>query len=105
MRLKTVTVSVCALLAGAAEAQVMDDRQVAAVEAFWAVQEDCQGGIPGTAEMEKACLLLEEARIEMIAAGLCWGQESGPHTYMRSVPCSDPDAYETILGVGIRWGG
>lgn len=97
------TMLICAALAPAMSfAQALDDRQMAAVEAFWSVQEECQGGIPGTAAMDAACSALDEARTEMIASGLCWGHENGPHTYMRAARCSDDAAYETILGVGLR---
>lgn len=93
---------VLALVPAAGMAQPMDDRQRAAVDGFWSVQEECQGGIPGTAAMDLACSAREDARIEMIESGLCWGHENGAHTYMRAVPCSDEAAYETILGTGLR---
>lgn len=102
LKFKSLFVAAILLTAAPAIAQALNDRQRTAVDAFWLQQEECKGGIPGTAEMETACNAREEAQIEMIAAGLCWGHETSPNSYMRTVPCSDPAAYETILGTSLR---
>lgn len=90
------------IAAAPVHAQALNERQRSAVSAFWLQQEECKGGIPGTPEMETACNAREEAQVEMISAGLCWGHETSPNAFMRAVPCSDPAANETILGTSLR---